>query len=359
MNQPKPRPRIEWIDQVKGLAIVSIVLFHFFQNYPQQVSWVAVLNRNGARLGYAAVDIFFVMAGFNIALMLAGKDLPNWTKWLKKRLVRLYPTYWLAVVACIVLFVGMQYRVIPIDLSLVLTILGGAGYTFQALNPGFWFFTVILQAYLVMPLLFPFGATRPERWLWLGLGLGLITKIVAGVLGRSSPFYLYFLQTNFIGSYIFPVCLGLYWGMGYADRGRFTLRDWQVAGGVFGAGLLLYGGLAVKGVDIVYMLGFDMAFSGLMFLGLYQFCQWLGGSPIGRQPLAMLSILGLYSYQIYLVHQPLFFVMFPVFNKAIGLGFNPKVILSFGLMGLLLGGYVYGFSLVDKIINRWVLKRLA
>jgi peptidoglycan/LPS O-acetylase OafA/YrhL len=364
---PNPlRPRIDWIDQVKGGAILGIVLFHFFQNYPQQLGWVAVLNRNGARLGYAAVDIFFVMAGFNIALvfggqLLAGQALPQqgseWAAWLKKRLLRLYPTYGLAVIACLLLYWGLHYRTVPLDLKLGLTVLGWAGYNFQALNPGFWFFTVILQAYLVMPLLVRLGGHQPRRWLVLGLSLGLLTK-AAALLSRSSPLYLYFLQTNFIGSYIFQVCLGVAWGLGYAQRGQFRRRDWQAAGLVFGLGLLLYGAMTWRRIEIVYMLGFDMAFSGLMFLGLYQLCQVLVRSPIGRRVLAPISVLGRFSYQIYLVHQPLYFVLFPWLNKAIGLGFglgfNLQVMVIFMVMGLALSVYVTGFSAIDRWVNRWI-----
>lgn len=361
MNQlTPPRPdRIEWIDRVKGIAILSIVLFHFFQNYPQQLSWVSILNRNGARLGYAAVDIFFVMAGFNIALMLAGKPLPNWSQWLKKRLIRLYPTYFLAVITCAILFIGFHYRTVPIDFQLLLTGLGLAGYRFQVLNPGFWFFTVILQVYLVMPWLYPVGAAetnaRPDRWLWLGLALGIVTKVIAILLGSQSALYGYFLQTNFIGSYIFPVCLGLYWGNLYKKRGHFSRSDWQGAAAIFGIGLVIYVGMMLKDIDIVYMLGFDMAFSGLMFLGLYQLCQVLEKSSITRKIASCLSVLGKYSYQIYLIHQPLFFVAFPIFSKAIGLEFNLKVGVIFGLMSLLLSLYVYLFTTIDKFLNQWIL----
>ncbi|HAG80759.1 MAG TPA: hypothetical protein DCL61_06215, partial [Cyanobacteria bacterium UBA12227] len=69
---PTSKKRLHWVDQTKGLAILGIVLFHFFQNYPDRLGLVQILDRNGARLGYAAVDIFFVIAGFNTSYTLAS-----------------------------------------------------------------------------------------------------------------------------------------------------------------------------------------------------------------------------------------------------------------------------------------------
>ncbi|MFM2063396.1 MAG: hypothetical protein RLZZ507_3066 [Cyanobacteriota bacterium] len=75
-NTPQ-KTRFHWIDRTKGLAILGIVLFHFFQNYPERTSIISILDRNSARVGYAAVDIFFLLAGFNTSYALISKSIKD------------------------------------------------------------------------------------------------------------------------------------------------------------------------------------------------------------------------------------------------------------------------------------------
>ncbi|MHC5675696.1 hypothetical protein [Nostoc sp.] len=90
--------RFNWIAQTKVLAIV---IFHFFQNSPARSQLISILDSNGAKLGYATVDIFFLMAGLNTSYALISKLQKNqieeikinWKSWLIKRLYRIYPAY--------------------------------------------------------------------------------------------------------------------------------------------------------------------------------------------------------------------------------------------------------------------------
>ncbi|MGA9377862.1 MAG: acyltransferase, partial [Phormidium sp.] len=174
-----PKKRLDWIDCTKGLAIIGILLFHFFQNYPDRLPLVSLLDKSGAKVGYAAVDIFFVMAGFNTSYALAAiakknqltEITTNWISWLQKRLLRLYPTYILAVLVTLLLyslFSNIPFKSIADG---ILIFLGVASYkTFRVFNPGFWFFFVILQAYLVTPLIFKACQNNPTKILILGIG---------------------------------------------------------------------------------------------------------------------------------------------------------------------------------------------
>jgi peptidoglycan/LPS O-acetylase OafA/YrhL len=347
-----PPQRLQWIDQIKGVAILAIVLFHFCQNYPDQFSLVAGLNRNGAKLGYAAVDIFFVMAGFNISFVMATKpQVIEWKSWLQKRIARLYPTYFLAVGCSLLLYVLLRGTKLSLDVKLMLSCLGLAGYNFQAINPGFWFFTVILEIYLATPLLFRFCQGKPERLLMTGILLGVLTKIIAA-WARGGPWYIYFLQTNFLGSYLFQYCLGLYWGFIYVQYQGFRRIDWLIATGIFTAGFLSYVGLDLKGVDIVYMLGFDIVFTPFMFMALQQGLQQLAHIPSCNVALSGLAIAGVYSYQIYLIHQPLLVSVFPHLAKLIALGQIPKLLLSFLVISVLLVLYVYVFTALENFLRK-------
>ncbi|VXD24687.1 Acyltransferase 3 [Planktothrix serta PCC 8927] len=366
---PPQKQRLDWIDQTKGLAILGILFFHFFQNYPDKLHLVSLLDRNGAKIGYAAVDIFFVMAGFNTSYILAAAaqkyHLPeittNWKSWLLKRLDRIYPTYFIAVVCSLFLYFifGHEYP-IKSPLGFILSCLGLAGYQWQSINPGFWFFTVILELYLLTPLIFLGCKSKPKSILILGIIVGVIAKIFGFyLLVIQSKWFGFFLGNNIFLSYFFQYCVGLYWGIiYYQNQNRFRLQDFTRSVLAFGIGLIFYLYLALTKVDIVYMLGFDILFTPLMFLGCYRLFQGLnrykGNLFYG---LSLLSGMGIYSYQIYLIHQPLFFVILPVFNRFLSLNPYLKIIISIIGISILLSIYLMGFIRLEQWIRKTIQKQ--
>ncbi|MGB7058539.1 MAG: acyltransferase family protein, partial [Geitlerinemataceae cyanobacterium] len=196
------RKRLDWIDRTKGLAILGIVLFHFFQNYPDRLFIVSFLDKFGAKFGLVAVDLFFVIAGFNISYSIKDKLLYNlafWKSWLIKRLDRLYPTYIFAVCCSLLLYAVSGRSVRYFSLEFVMSFLGLGGYLLQAINPGFWFFTVILQAYLLTPVLYILLKANRRDFLIFGIVAGVLTKTICLQLEPGSSAYRYFLNNNFLG----------------------------------------------------------------------------------------------------------------------------------------------------------------
>jgi peptidoglycan/LPS O-acetylase OafA/YrhL len=360
----KQKTRFNWIDRTKGLAILGIILFHFFQNYPEYIEIVKTLDRNFARVGYAAVDIFFLMAGFNTSYALKARAIKagidgiktKWKSWLSKKLFRLYPSYFIAVILTCLLYYFFGKFQINSPINFILSILGLAGVHSQAINPGFWFFAVILQAYIFTPIIFIICKNQPHKILWLGIIVAIITKIVAVyfLLEYDRSTYLFFLQNNFLGSYIFQFCLGLYWGFIYAEHQNFRKIDFLISTFIFTVGLVLYGILVVKNINIVYMLGFDMVFTPFFFLAIKVLLLQLEKISILEPFLGFLSILGIYSYQIYLIHQPLYFVLLHPLNEIKIIHFNHYLTVSLILLMALitLTIYVFIFTRLEIIFTR-------
>jgi peptidoglycan/LPS O-acetylase OafA/YrhL len=354
----KARNRLPWVDQTKGLAILAIILFHFFQNYPERINLVASLNRTGARFGYASVDMFFIMAGFNTSYVLASVLRKNydswlnidWKSWLKKRILRLYPTYILAVITSLLLYQAFGRVHVKNWMNFVLSCLGIAGYKFQEINPGFWFFTVILEAYLVTPLIFAIFK-KPKNILITGIVVGLLSKIACLAASNNSDLFLFLLQTNFLSSYFFQLCLGLYWGFVYADKQAFRKIDFTIATGVFILGIIVYSLMAIAKINIIYMLGFDMVFTPFLFLVIYLAFENLREKRWLTLGLSFFSLMGVYSYQIYLIHQPLYFSLLRFMTKYIYAHPYLKVLLSLLSILAILGVYVYVFVKVEKFLR--------
>ncbi|MEG3436010.1 acyltransferase [Pannus brasiliensis CCIBt3594] len=358
--------RLDWLDRMKGLAILGIVAFHFFQNYPERIPPIVLVDEQGAKLGYAGVDIFFVIVGFTTSYMLAKKiDLErfetakiDWKSWLIKRLERIYPSYILAVI----LTLSLYYFFLPIQrfdpIKFTLSFLGLAAYRFQDINPGFWFFTVLLEAYLLIPIVFEIAGRKKRNILLLGIAIGVLTKIVClfFLAPDQKSIYLYFLQNNFVGSYFFQVVLGLYWGLIYYKKGFFRRVDYKYSIGLFGIGLTIYIALTLHHITPVYKLGFDMFFTPFLIILIHFLliqADKIQKTKILSKSLFFLSLLGIYSYQIYLIHQPLYLVLLP--NLTSFLTVNPylKVFISFTIAMVLLTIYVIVFTRLEIIFKKF------
>ena len=105
-------------------------------------------------LGYQAVHLFFILSGFGLtlsALLVEKKtDRIRWFGFIKKRFIRLYPSYWL-ILAIYLLLNFFQYHSF---LGLLKTYLKGA--IFLDVIPATWYIPILLQLYLLFPFLFYF-----------------------------------------------------------------------------------------------------------------------------------------------------------------------------------------------------------
>ncbi|WP_091230770.1 acyltransferase [Microbacterium sp. 3J1] len=101
--------RIEIVDMMRGLAALSVVVFHYFYNgiangKIDSITQTPVLGEI-ARYGYLGVDVFFIISGFVIASSAVGKTA---RQFVVGRAVRLYPAFWVAmsITACFILVLG-------------------------------------------------------------------------------------------------------------------------------------------------------------------------------------------------------------------------------------------------------------
>lgn len=96
---PRAQQRFAWLDLLRLACAVAVVLFHYAfvapvvdRTVPASYAFMPDLTVYG-RLG---VQVFFVISGFVIAMSSEGR---SWSEFLWARFLRLYPAYWLAVIA--------------------------------------------------------------------------------------------------------------------------------------------------------------------------------------------------------------------------------------------------------------------
>src|SRR5437764_4911872 len=181
--------RLVWIDVSKGLAILFVAYFHFCSTYFQhgvlptpnwsdlpataltilRLVWLKVSG-----LGFHAVGVFIILSGWTLmqsTMRRAESGGIAWAKWYRARLLRLYPMYWVAHLVYLVSpFVA---RLEPVDDRIVLSLLGlrfiDIQMNFMYLNAAWWYFSMLIQFYLIFPLLF-WIAQRIGPWWFLLIG---------------------------------------------------------------------------------------------------------------------------------------------------------------------------------------------
>jgi peptidoglycan/LPS O-acetylase OafA/YrhL len=93
--------RIHYLDSARGLAALSVVIYHCIGGYGQQQLFgkteehiaLAIIN------GGDAVSFFFVLSGFVLSYRYFTTDtIPDYPKYIISRLFRLYPAFWFMII---------------------------------------------------------------------------------------------------------------------------------------------------------------------------------------------------------------------------------------------------------------------
>jgi peptidoglycan/LPS O-acetylase OafA/YrhL len=167
-------------------------------------------------LSLQAVSVFIILSGWALmqsTVRRAGAGELSWLVWYRTRLLRLYPMYWVAhLVYLISPFVA---RWEPVDGRIILSLLGvrliNIEMNFFYLNASWSFFCMLIQFYLIFPLLFIAGRKLgPWIFLVLACAAGFYARymmlIVWGSNGES-------IQGGFAVSRLPEFALGMALGM--------------------------------------------------------------------------------------------------------------------------------------------------
>lgn len=177
--------RLSTLEGLRGLAAVMILLHHFLLFFGQpgafdEPGWIARFAHH-LEIG---VPIFFVLSGFLLyrpwAMARArGEAAPHVPRYVRRRLARIVPAYWVALTAAVAL--GLSSGPIGSSPLIYYGFLQtySAHTFFNGLNPA-WSLCVEMSFYAALPLLaFGIGRWAPRiRW-QLALGGGLTFAVLA------------------------------------------------------------------------------------------------------------------------------------------------------------------------------------
>lgn len=165
-SKPQRKSHIEILDFLRGIAALSVVLFHFSGSALPTIKPNALTDFfSWGKLG---VQVFFVISGFIIpyAMYSSGYTIKNAGRFILKRLVRIGPPAWIAVLLLFVVYYGaiamngrpvegmpwpgINFEAIIANLLFSFSLIGTGYY-----NEVYWTLEVEFQYYIVIALLLP------------------------------------------------------------------------------------------------------------------------------------------------------------------------------------------------------------
>jgi peptidoglycan/LPS O-acetylase OafA/YrhL len=310
--------RLIWLDISKALAICWVVYFHFFRTYfehgsippadwsgfaPSVTTILRYVWLQVSGLGFHAVSVFIILSGWALMQSTANRAAAGpilWGAWYRARFLRLYPMYWVAHLVYLVSpFVA---RLEPVDGRIMWSLLGlrfvDITMNFMYLNAAWWYFSMLIQFYLIFPLLF-WTAQRLGPWTFL------LIACTAGFFARYVMLIVYpqdglWILGGFaicrLPEFALGMALGVWHSRSTARVEWFLLRGAGLVMGVllYPAALQLY----QNGLTYVFV---DFATGACCFLVIVGIAGIISRFP---GPAKLFALVGAFSYGLYLIHQP-------------------------------------------------------
>jgi peptidoglycan/LPS O-acetylase OafA/YrhL len=339
--------RIPELDALRGIAALVIVVFH-----------MRFLDRAPA-LG-TAVDLFFVLSGYLITTILLdqGRSPGFFRAFYARRALRIWPIYYLALVACIALNPLLK-RPEPMAgfwwyagyLQYVPGYWGGETPPFSRLFSHTWTLAIEEQFYLLWPLAVVLAGRRRLRW-------AIVPLLIVPTILRTWGFHRHMLLTRCDGLALGALLADLMY-----DRKRVVANRRAYLGGFAAVGVIA--ALAWR-VGCPLMASLDGSTPAMWAIRAFALSTaascWLYFALVGVvllcQESPTLSLLrdrrlvhlGTISYGIYLYH-PFVLIFVPMAREALGIKLAPWM-LDVAEIGACIGLAEVSWRLVERPLLR-------
>ena len=303
-SKAAPSRRAEYIDGLRAIAVLSVVAFHvcrhLFDVAPDRSPVTFILSK-----GNHGVDLFFILSGFCLSyptlarVRERGEATFDLARFAAHRLVRIFPPYWASIVFLLVFSVALTRLHVSFD-SRSLHVDGVASVvrqiffldrgadenvvapSFRYLNGSFWSLAVECRWYLLFP---------AALWLWIRFPRAFVALLVLSVLASELTRANIFRDSHWLAAFMLGIIA--------AD---LSVRERRVGLWAVGFGVL-FALLASVVTPYSWEGGSSIPWQ------LTAFCVVVAADrlSIARRALSFrpLAAIGVASYSIYLVHEPL------------------------------------------------------
>ena len=301
--------RLKELDALRGIAALSVLLFHYANQYQQTYHHLGKIPFT-FEVGKYGVQLFFVISGFVIFWTLDRTRRVG--DFVLNRFARLYPAYWasLAITVALVAIAGLPNQGVGAwDILLNITMFPDF-LSAKAVDGSYWTLQIELFFYAQMLLWYQVGALRRIRWVIAGW-LVLATVYAVASL-RGTPLS-YTIRELLIVRYAHCFAVGI---LMYQMRsaGRLSAADWLLVAGAHLVSWLTWGPVET------FVLG--------MCTGLFLL---MNAGRLGVLANRPLIFLGGISYALYLLHQEIGYI-FIAYLERLGLGPLASIFVTTALM---------------------------
>ncbi len=367
----KQERHIDFIDHLRGVAILSVLLFHvlsgltgtsysagdtiamnhwdgWVRDFHPPITLLLVLP---AFVGWVGVPIFFVISGFCIHLSHQRSREKGFKTFFIRRFFRLYPPYLLAlVVFAASRYLRGNYSSLPnftADVATHLFMVHNYGFFF-GINAPFWSLAIEAQLYLIYPLFLGLvGRYGWQQALCVTAGLEVTLRALQGVFGTCWPGTIF--DTTLAVS---PFAYWYSWTIGAALAEAYLRREERIPFCSSYLWLCLPMFVACWFLKGIYPFCFTLA----ALLTAFILGRLLRHSPfripttgVAGAVLSHVRSWGILSYSAYLLHGPI--VNGICYWEEASIGQRLPILISFFLV--LAIGWACVFP-ISYLFNRWV-----
>lgn len=163
--------RLDVLTATRGIAAMLIIIFHFgLEVFP-----FSEAQRFFSK-GNMAVSYFFTLSGFIMCYTYYSQSI-SLSAFIVKRLARLGPVYWLAIVLSLFAFADTTNLLQALCLNVLFLQSYIPGYALTINSPG-WSLSVEVFFYLLFPFLLRIYKLQPKRFVQLAVFIYIISQIV-------------------------------------------------------------------------------------------------------------------------------------------------------------------------------------
>lgn len=312
--------RLKVIDFLKGYSIFTIVIFHLFQLFPLKGVAVKAINFGGS-----GVHVFVLCSGFGLCLSQLGKPL-SYLQFLKKRSLKIYLPYIIIVLisATIPFLYIYSDKWIAIFSHIFLFKMFNERWMISFGYP-LWFISMILQFYIVFPVLFYFAKKYRWKSVVVALFISLFWATLVGWLGKSDLR----IWNSFFLQFLWEFVLGMMLAIKFKENPKFIKIPnikYLVLFAILGIAVLgitgVTGGILKLYNDLPSLIGY-LSFALLVYsLGMK--IKWINDFFLYTNQ---------FSYELYLVHTLVFITVFYFAKDSLPLAITGilALIVSYGL----------------------------